>query len=360
MRVPEALRNAKVKVAMKRAPFLLPTYLLLACGASHATQQPPVVPTQAPASASTVPGRARAHRLVIAAGACWLGGVWCDAEGASEAERSDVSKRHCRELVEQAYGSDDAARVERLRAVDAVEVSELATKLDAAAHSEGLDAVHTAQLRALLSVIADAEREAMYARRAGDKVKDDIAVPKPSEKRKTDESSASGMLSESRGFDAMWAADVGALNHELRAFSLLLAMDRLQQARGLPKHLKVLTVSRPMSVLFGVAAPSLPEDPTRPPAGGAWLAYLTNIAKAAGHPVPEQAKSLHDQELLAWGGTLMGCADKLRAEADGISPETEFRQIVEAVIRRLQTEYHADEAAMLKGSERSPDAPAIE
>ncbi|HEX7477289.1 MAG TPA: hypothetical protein VF331_05745 [Polyangiales bacterium] len=365
---------------MKHALLVLHTGLLVACAASHATQPPPVVPAEPPGSSSSTPAAdvaaaspavgpaaatpaqvgARAHRLAIAAAACWFGGVWSDAEGAGEVERSDTSKRHCRELVAQAYGNDDAARFERLRAVDAVEVSELASKLDAAAHSDALDAAHTAHLRALLIAIADAEREAMYARRAGDKVKDDIAVPKPSPKRKADETSASVPLSERRSFDAMLAADVGDLSHELRAFTVLFAMDRLQQARGLPKHLKVLAVSRAMTALFGVAAPNLPEDPTRPPAGGAWLAYLTSIAKTAGHPVPEQAKSLHDRELLAWGGTLMGLADKLRAEVDGISAETDLQPVVRAVIRRLETQYRADEAAMLNASEHGSGAPATE
>ncbi len=313
-----------------------------------------------PAVVQPVQTGAAAHRLVIAAGACWLGGLWSDAQGVSDIERSDASKKHCGDLIKQAYGSDVQDRVERIRALDAVEVAELAGKLDSAARAENLDASRATQLRRQLNLIADAEREVMYARRAGDKVKDDIAVPKPTGKRKADETSAASPLSETRGFEALMAADGGDLHHELRAFALLLAMDRMELARGLPKHLKVLAVRGPIATLFGVTGPALPEDPTRPPAGGAWLAYLTNVAKAVGHPVPAQARTLRDQELLAWGGTLMGFADKLRVEAQDISAETELRQVVEAVVRRLETQYRADEAAMLKSSETQTNPPTLQ
>jgi hypothetical protein len=299
---------------------------------------------------------AAAHHLVVAAGACWLGGLWSDAEGVSDLERGEASKKRCSDLIQQAYGSFDKVRFERIRALEEVEVSELAGKIDAAAKADNLDASSATQLRTLLNLVANAEREMMFARRAADKVKSDIAATKPTSKRKSDETSAASPLSETRGFEALMAADVGDLNHELRAFGLLLAMDRMELARGLPKHLKVLVMRGPIATLFGVTGPALPEDPARPPVGGAWLAYLTNVAKAVEHPVPAQAKTLRDQELLAWGGTLMGFADKLNLEARGISAETELRHVVEAVVRRLQTQYRADEAAMLKASEPQPTA----
>jgi hypothetical protein len=311
---------------------------------------PRSVPAQAvdPGSPSSrVQAGTSAHRLVIAAGSCWLGGVWSDAQGATETERSDASKKRCHEVIKAAYGSDDEGRFERLRAVDAVEVSDFGNKVDTAARADRLDAAHTQELRGLLNATANAEREAIALRRAADKVKDAIAVPKPSQQRKNEETAAAAALSETQQWDALMAANVGSLTPELRAFGLLFAMDRMQVARGLPKHLKVLAVRGPLATVFGVPAPDMPPDATRPPAGGAWLAYLTSTAQAAGHPVPAQAKSLHDKELLAWGGTLMGFADKLRLQAEHITNQTDLRQVVDAVVRRLETEYRADESAML-------------
>lgn len=305
--------------------------------------------TGAPPS-QTAAGETGAHHLVIAAGACWLGGVWSDAEGASEIERSDASRKRCQALIESTYGRADEGRFERFRAVDAVELSDYANKVAAAASTDHLDAAQLAELRGALSALAEAERETVAMRRAADKVKDAIAVPKPTPQRKHDETMAADALSESKQLDALLGADLGGSTHELRAFGLLLAMDRLQVARGLPKHLKVLAARGPIKTVFGVAAPALPEDPTQPPAGGVWLTYLTSVANAAQHPVPDQAKSLRDKELLAWGGVLMGFADKLHSEAPHIALQTELRRVVDAVSRRLETEYRADQAAMLKAA----------
>jgi uncharacterized protein YpuA (DUF1002 family) len=85
--------------------------------------------------------------------------------------------------------------------------------------------------------------------------------------------------------------------------------------------------------------------------GGAWLSYLTSVAKAAGHPVPDRAKSLADQELLAWGGTLAGLADKLNAEAQGISDATDLKRASFAVVQRIENEYRDSQSAV----EREPE-----
>ena len=42
--------------------------------------------------------------------------------------------------------------------------------------------------------------------------------------------------------------------------ALLCAVDRMQTAYGLAKHLKVYAIERPVEVLFGVPAPTVPED----------------------------------------------------------------------------------------------------
>jgi hypothetical protein len=120
----------------------------------------------------------------------------------------------------------------------------------------------------------------------------------------------------------------------------------METARGLPTHLKVYAVARPFTALFGVAAPEVSGDASKPIKGGIWLRYLMSVAKAAGHPVPESAHSHRDQELMAWGGAFMGLADKLGAEAEHISDATELQRVIKAVARRLGIEYRASEAAI--------------
>jgi hypothetical protein len=128
---------------------------------------------------------------------------------------------------------------------------------------------------------------------------------------------------------------------------LLCAMDRMETARGLPKHLKVYAVQGPYEMLFGVRPPTVPDDATLPMRGGAWLAYVSETALAAGHPVPARVTGLEDRELLAWGGVLAGFADRLRDALDGVSERTELRVVGRGAITRLESEYRASEAAVL-------------
>src|SRR5882724_6343468 len=87
------------------------------------------VPEPREAAPATTWTSEEAHRLLTATVACWLGGVWSDAEGVDEATRTKDAERRCHQLVERVYGTDDQARYERLRALDPVEVSELKTKI---------------------------------------------------------------------------------------------------------------------------------------------------------------------------------------------------------------------------------------
>lgn len=302
----------------------------------------------APSTGETAPPAAtgeEAHRLVVAAVACWLGGVWSDAEGASEEARAADAERRCHELVTRIHGTDDKARYERLRAVEAAEVSDVKAKILDVARKDPVDARRVQQLGSLFDAAADAQRETMTARRAADRVKKDIEGERQPGKLTEDEVAAVAPLSESKAFDALVNIDLGDLTREARAIAILCAMDRMETARGLPKHLKVYVLEEPFRVYFGVAAPDVPRDARTPLKGGAWLAYITSVANAAGHPVPDRAKSLADRELLAWGGAFEGLADKLRTEADALSDATELKRVSQAVVRRLDIEYRASDTA---------------
>ncbi len=308
-----------------------------------ATLPPPIVP---PVPSPTVTG-GEAHRLVIATVACWLGGVWSDAQGIDEATRATDAERRCHQLVQNVYGSDDQTRYERLRAVEPVEVLELKNKILATARVDSVDRAREQQLGWLLDAAADAERETMLGRRAGDRVKKDIEGARESGHLTTDEVAAVAPLSDARALEAVLGFDLGELTPEARSIAILCAMDRMETARGLTKHLKIYTLARPFAVLFGTPAPAVPTDAHQPLVPGTWLAFITAVAGAAGHPVSPAAKSPADRELLAWGGTLDGLADKLRLEARQMSDGTELKRVADAIVRRLDAEYRASEAAVL-------------
>jgi hypothetical protein len=119
---------------------------------------------------------------------------------------------------------------------------------------------------------------------------------------------------------------------------LLCALDRLEIARKLPKHLKVIAVGGPFARLFGVQPPAVPADPTAPIKSGAWPGYLVDVASATGHAVPAEATEAIDRESLAWVGVLAGFADRMRVEARGVSTRTPLPLVLGRVADRLDKE----------------------
>ncbi len=318
-----------------------------AASAESAPQAPVAVPAGPESIAMAVPAAGEeAHRALIAAVACWMGGMWSDAEAASDEDRVTVSKRRCQVLIRRLYQRDDPDLEERTRSLEPMAVAQLRDKILALAKSDGIDATRTQQLVSLLNASADAARETMLARRAADVVKADILATASASKRDADESAAAEPLTKDRAFEQLWRLDVSDLTHEARSIAILNAMDRMNAARGLPKRLKLAALRGPFALLFGVVPAD--ADPGKPLEGGQWLAYLSSAANAAGHPVPQEVTPLPARERLAWGGTVMGLADKLQREAQQLSDATEHKRVALAVVRRLQAAYRASEAAVAK------------
>ncbi|HEY2409118.1 MAG TPA: hypothetical protein VGI10_24100 [Polyangiaceae bacterium] len=300
-------------------------------------------PQSAPAS---VPPKDSAHQLAIEAVACWSGGLWSDAEGADDDTGAENARLRCQELVQMVYGSNDLIRYERVRALEPVEVSELKDRIVAAARSEAAPAANVAALGLFVDRVASAEREAMLARRAADRVKKDVEGERYPGKLTADEPESVDPLRDARAFEALYSGDFGDLGHEARTIALLCALDRMQISYGLTKHLKVYTVERPFTLLFGLAPPVVPDDAHKSLKGGAWLSYLTRAASAAGHPVPKTARLLEDQERLARAGVLAGLADKLRPELAEIPSTSELKRVGDAIVNRLDMEYRVAEASV--------------
>lgn len=317
--------------------------LSLACGgpSSHATA-PPAMTTAQSANVSASKAPENAHQIVILATGCWFGRVWTDALDGAKGPPAE----RCAQVIERVYGAPDKVRVERLRALEAVEVTEMADKVRVMADDK-VDHGRAERLVKLFNAIAAAQRENMMARRAADRTKKDLAGERKSGKLTADEKDATVSLQASTAATDLLHVDVGDLGAEARAVGILCAMDRMELARGLPRHLKVYAVQGVYSTLFGVRPPPVSDDATEALKGGVWLGYLTEVAQAAGHPVPARAKTLVDKDLMAWGGTLEGFSDKLRAERDRLPQSTELGRVVAGAVERLDLEFRASEAAVL-------------
>ncbi|HZU85700.1 MAG TPA: hypothetical protein VE987_22390, partial [Polyangiaceae bacterium] len=72
-----------------------------------------------------------------------------------------------------------------------------------------------------------------------------------------------------------------------------------------------------------------------------WLAYLTDVAAAAGHPVPD-ARDPQNREPLAWTGVLEGFADRLRASSADFGADTPLGNVQRAIVARLDDEYRRE------------------
>jgi hypothetical protein len=183
----------------------------------------------------------------------------------------------------------------------------------------------------------------MVARRAGDRIKRDL--DREPDKLSTDEVEAVAPLRSHVKLDALYKLDAGGLSKEAHALALLCALDRVEIARGLPKHLKLYAVADSFQLLFGVPVPDVPADATKKLVPGTWLRFLSDTAAAAGHPVSEKAKKPKQKDALAWAGMLEGFSDKLKAESDGVAPTTDLNTVVTAVLHRLEMEFKAQQAA---------------
>ena len=302
-----------------------------------------------------------AHRLLMAATGCWFGGLWSDAEGdQSTEERKGATEARCRDVAKRAYGADDKVRVEQLRGLDSKHVADLVSKIELLAASDSVDAAHKDNLVKLANAIADAQRELMHARRAADKVKRDEDT-KDHDKLTKDEADAAAPMRAHAALDALLKLDVGDLTKEAHAIGVLSVMDRVTIAKGLPRHLKMYAWGDGLQQLFGVPLPSMSDDVTKKLVPGQLLSYMMDVAKAASHPVPEKIAASKDAKAkyaLAYAGMLEGISDKLKADSDGISKETELFKIVIVVQNRLAAEFRAEQAAHPADGPPKPTKPA--
>jgi hypothetical protein len=250
----------------------------------------------------------------------------------------------CRNLETRVWsGAQDKTHDEQLRALETNAVADVVAKVDETAKSAKVDGSTRDALVRMVSALADEQRELMLARRAADRVKRDL--DHEPEKLSADEVAAVAPLRAHAKLDALLTLDAGGLSKEAHALGLLGALDRVELARGLPKHLKVYAVADEFHALFGVPVPEVPRDATTKLVPGTWLRFLSATAAAAGYPVGPKATTPQEKDALAWAGMLRGFSDRLKADADAISPGTDLPHVVTVTLHRLETEYDAQKAA---------------
>jgi hypothetical protein len=348
------MENGSRAAATILASMTLASIALAACGGS---EPPPAAPPPAtvasapppPASsaAATTPAPAQtqeeAHKLVVLAASCWFGGLWADAMGEQDQAKQAGIEARCHEIERRTWNTEDQAHFEQLRALEQNAVSDVVAAVDLATRTDSVDGPRRDTLVKLTQALADAVRETTVARRAGDRVKRDL--DREPDKLTGDEVDAVVALRAHAKLEALLKLDAGDLSKEANALGLLCALDRVDVARGLPKHLKFYATADTFQLLFGVAQPDVPQDASKKLVPGTWLKFLSDTAAAAGHPVPDKAKTPRQRDALAWAGMLQGFGEKLQADADGVAPSTDLAKVVTTTLHRLEAEYSAQQAA---------------
>jgi hypothetical protein len=263
--------------------------------------------------------------------------VWSDAEGNAAASREAQAETRCPELAQQIYGTHDQVHLAPLRAGEPKAVEDVV-------HAFGPPVSETADL---VREVAAAQREGLLARSAADVVKKDIADQSEREQLSNDEMAALPKLRESSALATLLKR--GNSDPRAQALGLFSVMDRMQIGHQLPRRLKIPLASASLSLVFGVAPPAIPEDPNKRFPSGVWLKYLTDVAKAAGHPVPA-VDDLYDRHEYAWAGVLQGLADKLRTVLGKLDSRDPLSPYVANSVKVLDLESQAGIASLANRS----------
>ncbi len=337
---------------MNRQPFslvgskhlLMPvlTCFVAACGGAASAPPPSTGATTAapttPVSKAMPNVGDSAHDLTMLATACWFGGVWGDKV---------TTEATCMDVVKRVYGSDDKAHLEQLRAYEDAAVADVAAKVSSKAIADEKEAPNKDALVAIVKSFAAAQRELMYARRAGDRIKHDLKAQESEqekEKLTADEAGAVAPLKKIDALSALISLDAGALKADAHALGVMTAIERAQIALALPRHMKIFAASGPFALLFAVQPPAVPEDAGKPLVPGTWVKYVDAVAKGAGHPVADSVKVPADRLGLGWAGIYQGLAEKLRADEGQLSERGRLLPIIGHAARRLENESKALQA----------------
>lgn len=269
---------------------ILALTLLVGCG-SAASYRPPTAPAR-----ETRTTAADDERTVNTSIACFAGGVWDDVLGV----RPDA----CAALAVDVLGANpsDAATRAAVRAIDPRAVDRIVSTLADESH------------RSLVLAVARAAREAMRARAAAERVR-----------------KAGGDAVQVDAEDAALSArdalsSLAAMSSPTaKVVTLVLAADRLENVRGMPARAKLAAAAPTFEVMFDVTRPVYYVP-------GAWLGFVVDAAKAAGHAAPSTGGA-REREQAAFAGVAAGLADRFEAAAKSTAGEP--KSVARAYTKRL-------------------------
>lgn len=253
--------------------------------------------------------------LLVETASCWMGGVWGDVESSS-----------CDRVVRSVFGRPDHERYLRLRSFDPETLYAVRTAIARRALEDPNEARNTGVLEDVFEKLGAAERETQLAHRAAHRIQRDFdqaqyVLPD---------------LESATAFADLHRIDAGELGAEARVVSLIALLDRLMVASELPMPLRPYAVAEPLRVVFGGRPPMLPNDLSRPVDRVAWLLYLSDAARQARHPVPDENLPLPARHQAAVAGILDGIADQLRQSATAISPDSPLARVTQLTIRAVE------------------------
>ena len=171
----------------------------------------PVAPAAPPAAQT----QEEAHKLLMRAASCWFGGVWADAMGEQDDVKKAAIETRCKDLEQRVWNADDKAHLEQLRALEQNATSDVVAAVDLATKNDTVDGPRRDALVKLTQALADAVKETMLARRAGDRVKRDL--DREPDKLNADETSAVAPLRAHAKLEALLTLDAGDLTKEANA-----------------------------------------------------------------------------------------------------------------------------------------------
>lgn len=170
----------------------------------------------------------------------------------------------------RATTSPPSARTRRLAVID-VRRHRRAAELLLSARRDPRDAAREGALAEFFDASTAAAHETALARRGEESVE-----PNPPE--------GASALERLRRFDA------AGFNHQARALAILCVADRMDATRNLDDERRIRALEIPIAAMFGVARRANGHTADKEDSGKAWFEYITSVASAARHPVPDQAQ----------------------------------------------------------------------
>jgi hypothetical protein len=321
----------------------------LSCSASG-NRQPSTASEQTitsqPSSASYGPEirafyPSRAEQLAVDAVMCFSD-VWPEPRGAVSAARVELPERRCAELVDQLYGSDSsvaAARVDRIRALDAAEILALEERLDQEAQRDASRPGDAPVIAAFIDAAAAAYRETRAARNATPGLRTARAVP-PNPVR------------DARSLALLFQGSYGELTPSAHALALMFAIQRVQAATALAPTLEVYALEQPLAAVLNVPLP--PPEQRVTGSDEAALDYLTRAAAASGHPVLIAVRTPAEREVLATTGLLDALGDQLRSAAQRMPAEGDMTRVADTVAQRADLDLRTAQADIVQRRDTPP------